>query len=136
MSSAQQLSRSRRSAGRPSKGDRLDLFVRVATDLHQKFADEAVSAAVSQSDHMAAILADRYYWRCLDDENQGRLAEVPAGEKIGRADLSVRVPRDLRHRFAAEAKQARVSQSNLMTDILTERYSQRRARGVASMKIA
>jgi hypothetical protein len=87
---------------------------------------------------MADILADRYYWRCLNDEEQGRRPEASAGKKSDRAELSVRVPRDLRNRFADEAALARVSQSDLMTDILAERYGQQKqgTRGVASMKIA
>jgi predicted HicB family RNase H-like nuclease len=122
MSTTQQLSRPKHPGGRPSKGDRLALMVRVPPGLAQNFSDEAAATGASQSDHMAYILVDRYYWRHLDNEEQGQRPGKKKGDP--RADLCVRVPRDLRRRFTAEAAAAGASQSELMTDILEERYSQ------------
>jgi hypothetical protein len=123
MSSPQhQLSLSRPRPGRPSKGDRPGLFVRVPPGLAQRFADAAVTADVSQSEHMADILFHRYYWQSLDHEGQGQRPAFSRKDKSDRVDLAVRVPRDLRNRFVDEAALAHVSQSDLMTLILIKRY--------------
>lgn len=46
--------------GRPSKGDRADLMVRVPTPLRAVFARDAADRGVSQSDLMSEILEARY----------------------------------------------------------------------------
>ena len=52
---AQRTGRASR-AGRPSKGDRVGLMVRVPRGLAALFADDASAKGVSQSDRMAEIL--------------------------------------------------------------------------------
>ena len=46
--------------GRPSKGDRVNLMVRVPRDLAVLFAQDAMRAGISQSDRMAEILTSLY----------------------------------------------------------------------------
>jgi hypothetical protein len=50
--------------GRPSKGDRVGLMVRVPRDLAALFAQEAAAAGLSQSDRMTEILVSLYYGSC------------------------------------------------------------------------
>ena len=56
--SSMQAERNGRSgrAGRPSKGDRVGLMVRIPRELAALFADDASAKGVSQSDRMAEIL--------------------------------------------------------------------------------
>jgi hypothetical protein len=61
MSSVQMAERPDRSrGGRPSKGDRADLMVRVPSPLRERFARDASGRGLSQSDLMAQILAMLY----------------------------------------------------------------------------
>ena len=50
----------RRSCGRPSKGDRVSLLIRVPRSLAALFAEDASQAGVSQSDRMTEILSSLY----------------------------------------------------------------------------
>jgi len=47
-------------AGRPSKGDRVGLMVRVPRELAALFASDATAQGVSQSDRMEEILTEMY----------------------------------------------------------------------------
>jgi hypothetical protein len=62
MSSMDSLKRESRPGrgGRPSKGDRVSLMVRVPRDLAVLFAQDAARAGISQSDLMAEILTSLY----------------------------------------------------------------------------
>jgi hypothetical protein len=52
--------------GRPSKGDRVSLRVRVPRNLAVLFLQDATRAGISQSDQMAQILATYYVSSCRD----------------------------------------------------------------------
>lgn len=70
MSSTQRERSERRGrAGRPSKGDRVGLMVRVPRDLAALFADDAAAQGVSQSDRMEEILNKLYRARGVVHEN-------------------------------------------------------------------
>jgi len=60
--SSMQAERNGRShrAGRPSKGDRVGLMVRIPRELAALFADDAAGKGVSQSDRMEEILVALY----------------------------------------------------------------------------
>ena len=49
-----------RQLGRPSKGDRVGLFIRVPRPLARQFVEDAAAVGNSQSDQMALILATWY----------------------------------------------------------------------------
>lgn len=50
----------RRGCGRPSKGDRVGLMIRVPRSLAELFAEDASQAGMSQSDRMTEILSSLY----------------------------------------------------------------------------
>ena len=78
-----------RHLGRPSKGDRVDLFTRVPRSLAEVFVEDAAAAGKSQSDQMALILTSWYESRPprLDTRGRGQDAVfVTAKQRRGRRD--------------------------------------------------
>lgn len=120
MSIAQQQGR-QNVGGRPKRGDRRSLYVRVVPSIWNAFAREAAAANVSQVDLIWDILNERY---CIPG-GCGTLKKWPGypGEsRRARVALVVKIPSHLREAFTREAELRGVTQSDHMEDLLAERY--------------
>ena len=120
MDTAQQLSR-KRSGGRPKKGDRRSLYVRVAPRAAKAFADEAAAAGVYQPDLMTDICSKRYG---SNGEHGPMPLLMPPRQRQyqDRVALEVKIPSGFWTLLSAEAGARKVSLSDHVEDMLSERY--------------